>query len=176
MVKKIIRYALYIISGILVFIFAERIPEAIAYVVGSVMLLYGIEGLIGDIKRRKAGKGLNKLSLHIVLFVFAFIMFFIAREDIKLTCYIWAVWSIQREAEEIEENIFRHSYSKVVVAINIIESILITVLSILLIANPLEHLDLHIILLGIELILEIVWEVLVDINKKKEIKNENNSL
>jgi len=169
-IVKIIRYSIYGILGILVFIFNNQIPNCLGYVVGGVMLLYGIEGLIFDFKKSSIITKGTRFFTHLILVIMSFITMFIAKDDIKLVCYIWAVWSIDREAEEIDEKVLDHLENIPVAIINGLESLIVMGLSIMLIINPLEHMHSHIILLGIELLLEVVWNVIIDIQEKKKEK------
>ena len=90
---------------------------------------------------------------------------------------IWGTWVILRESKELfeaTETIFKKGYG----LFNISESIIVIVYSILLIINPVEHhVHAHIILLGIELILDVLFPIInkrieISINRIKEKRNQ----
>ena len=80
-------------------------------------------------------------------------------------------------SDKIKEKAIEQSNSLVIAIINVIESIVLIVFSILLIFSPTEHhAHVHIILLGIELMLEVIFPVLDEIfykmfNKNKLLEN-----
>ena len=81
-------------------------------------------------------------------------------DDLVKVCVIWGTWSILREAFEFAEN-SESLMHKGPGLCSMIESIVVIVLSITMIAHPSEHhAHVHIFLLGIELILEVVFPLL----------------
>lgn len=72
---------------------------------------------------------------------------------------IWGTWSILREGDEITECVVRMTHKRPAF-ISFIESVVVIILSIEMIVDPVEHhAHIHIILLGIELILEVIFPI-----------------
>ena len=123
------------------------------------MLLYGVEEILFEVifhgknfwKCEKTYLGLVELILGTTLFFYP--LEANAEEIIKMTCVIWAAWSIIREAFEIKELIVEIK-SVVLTIISGIESIAVIVLSVMLILEPGEHhAMIHLYLLLAELVL-----------------------
>ena len=154
----IIKTILYLIGGIAVLALNETIMEQHYYVgivVGIVILSYAIDVMIiGVISRNILTRvGIYTVITHVLLAV----VLFIVRDTLVTVCLVWAVWTILREGNEISEGIHR-IMNKKSGFINILESVVIIMFSFAMILEPTEHhAHVHIIILGIELILEALF-------------------
>ncbi len=168
---KALRYTktgLYILSAILIFIFHNNFIDYVAYLVGAVIMAYALEEMIYLIIEKRPGETAEAL-IQLILSA----LLFIAHDDIIKICIIWGVWSIIREGREATRAIvnFRKQH---LATLNIIESIVVTVLSAYMVLDPSDHhAHLHVIILGIELILEVMFPLLekvidMAIQKKKQ--------
>ena len=101
--------------------------------------------------------------------------------ELRVVCVIWSIWSIMREGEEIVEKGFEgikeHPITSVV---NFAESVVVIVFSVMLICardfHELEHhAHSHVILLGIELIIEVIWVYVGDFEARclRKIKEKH---
>ena len=164
---KITKAALYITAGILIFFLYEKLMPYVAFLVGGVVLVYALEELGFQIARRKyadiAGS-LIQITLAILLFL--------AHSEIEKICVIWGVWSIIREGRELSHAL-SHIKTSVVAALNVLESVVVTVLSVTLVLTPGEHhAKVHLIILGVELILEILFPFLEELVQRKKTKKQ----
>ena len=136
-----IKLAVFMALAICVFVFREQLIEHLKYFIGGLMLLYGIEEILFEVifhgknfwKCEKTYLGLVELILGTTLFFYP-----IEAEPevvVKMTCVIWAAWSIIREAFEIRELVVEIK-SIVLTIISGIESIAVIVLSVMLILEP----------------------------------------
>ena len=167
----LVKLALFVTLAVLVFIFREKGVEHLKPFIGSLMVLYGVDGVAYELVchgkhfylANKTYLGFIELMLGIVLIAVPI--------QFEYVCVIWATWSIIREAHEIKE---------IVVDMKMIlprilsgaESIAAIVFSILLILEPGEHHALiHMCLLSVELILNplvlLIDEFLIYIKEKK---------
>ncbi|MCR5462069.1 MAG: hypothetical protein K6E87_03270 [bacterium] len=162
---KAAKFILFVIWGILIFIFKDKIAEHseehfyLAALVASLMFAYSIFDFIDMLEKKKTLAAHTKLFDCIIQVVFGIIILADSaiRENYATICIIWAVWSICREGEELAEDLERFK-EHIPAYLNVIESIIVLVLSFMLIANPHpEHAKLHLILLGFELILGVVF-------------------
>ena len=93
-------------------------------------------------------------------------------EVVKMTCVIWAAWSILREAFEIKE-LFLKIKSVVLTIISGIESIAVIVLSVMLILEPGEHhAMIHLYLLLVELVLTPLVPLLDEVIEERKHKKD----
>ena len=154
----IIKTILYLIGGIAVLALNETIMGHHYYVgivVGIVILSYAIDVMIiGVISRNILTRvGIYTVTTHVLLAV----VLFLVRDTLVTVCLVWAVWTILREGNEISEGIHR-IMNKKSGFINILESVIIIMFSFAMILEPTEHhAHVHIIILGIELILEALF-------------------
>ncbi len=163
---KAIKLVLFIIWGILLFIFHDKVADhahegiqQLAFLVASLMFAYSIFDFIDMLEKKKTLKAHTKLFDCVIQVIFGIII--LAVPDISNTystvCIIWAVWSICREGEELAEDMERFK-EHIPAYLNVIESIIVLVLSFMLIASPHEeHAVSHVILLGFELILGVLF-------------------
>lgn len=160
---KAFKLVLFIVWGILVFIFKDKIAEhsdiQLAILVACLMFAYSIFDIVDMIEKKKTLKAHTKLFDCIIQIAFGIIILADPniREVYSTVCIIWAVWSICREGQELAEDLERFK-EHIPAYLNVIESITVLVLSFMLIANPHpEHAKLHLILLGFELILGVLF-------------------
>ena len=173
-VYRLVKMTILIAAGVLLFVFAKPLVYdgkglLLNGIVGSVIALYGVEGILYPILTKQAKKErITIMSGVINLFLAAIMIFFLENhpDELHVTCILWSVWSIMRESEEIFEKCFDHWKKHPVTSfINLAESVIVIVFSILLIIardkkQLLEHTFAHVILLGVELIIEVIWEYL----------------
>lgn len=158
-IYQIVKTVLYLIGGLAILIFHNELFNYVDYVVGTVILLYGIDIFILGLTNKTLFKEEGLLAQAITHTIIGVIMY-IVPDDIVITCTIWAVWTILREGKELSECIKRFTEKKPAI-LNTIESLIVIVLSFIMIVQPTEdHAKFHLILLGIELILEIVFPII----------------
>lgn len=150
--SRIVKAVLYICAAIAIFILHARVMPYVGYVVGGVILIWSLD----EIVERWHEKRFAMLSIPLVQIVIA-VLLCLASKDIVKVCVIWGVWSVIRESREMTHALDRLAYKKSGL-INTIESVVVIVMSALMILEPGEHhAHVHIVLLGIELILEILF-------------------
>ena len=172
----IVKLAIFVVLAVLVFIFREQLVEHLKYFIGGLILLYGIEEILFEVifhgknfwKCEKTYLGLVELILGITLFFFP--LEATAEEVAKMTCVIWAAWSIIREAFEIRELIVEIK-SVVLTIISGIESVAAIVLSVMLLLEPGEHhAMIHLYLLLAELVLTPLVPLLDEVIEERKNK------
>ena len=171
-IHRLVKMCLLITAGILLFVFSHKLvydQEGILLngIVGVVIAFYGIEGILYPILTKQVKKERIMLMSGIINLFVAGIMIFLLQnhpDELHVTCILWSLWSIMRESEEIFEKCFDHWKKHPITSlINLVESIVVIVFSILLIIarnqeELLEHTFAHVVLLGVELIIEVLWE------------------
>ena len=163
---KAVKFVMFVIWGILLFIFNDKIAEHetynLAYLVASLMFAYSIFDFFDMLEKKKTLQAHTKLFDCIIQIIFGILILTTFKGETPelgypTICIIWAVWSICREGEELAEDMERFK-EHIPAYLNVIESLIVLVLSFMLIANPHpEHAISHIILLGFELILGVVF-------------------
>ncbi len=154
---KIIKAVLFVLAGIAILVLHSRIMPYAGYVVGGVVIVYALEDFILSIISKKIVNAESPFFEDVVQVLIG-ILLIISSKEIEKVCVIWGIWSIIRESKELTEAIVKVA-KKRPGTINAIESVVVIVMSVLMIISPSEHhAHVHIILLGIELILEIVFE------------------
>lgn len=151
-----IKFVLYMIAGILVLVFNKAIMEYVGVVVGSVVIVFGLDmSIVTFVKRNYSNyyapifEGLTQILLGVILIL--------VRADIVKVCLVWAVWSIIREGKEMSEAV-HHIIKKRRGFINLAESVALIFFSFQMILHPTEHhAHTHVYLLGVELMLEVLF-------------------
>ena len=163
---KAIKFVLFVIWGILLFIFKDKIAEHesynLAFLVASLMFAYSIFDFFDMLEKKKTFEAHTKLFDCVIQIIFGILILTTFKgsapeKGYSTICIIWAVWSICREGEELAEDMERFK-EHIPAYLNVIESLIVLVLSFMLIASPHpEHAKLHLILLGFELILGVLF-------------------
>lgn len=163
-----LRFILYVAAGIAVFAFSaspvSAEADALCLAVGISMLFYACDAFVHTfIHRAKALHVEQALSAVLTTLLGILLIFPIRRmpECLTVTCVVWAIWAIMREAEEITEKVIMNREHPPVALLNAAESVAVIVLSVMLLLHPgAHHAHTHLVLLGIELILEVLWQPL----------------
>jgi hypothetical protein len=146
---------LYVTAAVLIFIFHKTVMPYVAFLVGGVVMVYALDELAYLIAQKRFAD-VAESEIQIVLAV----LLFLAHGDIVKVCIIWGVWSVIREGREMT-HAFVHLKSHRLALVNVAESVVVIVLSCTMILEPGDHhAHVHVILLGIELILEIAFPLL----------------
>ena len=169
-VYKLIKLICFVTMGILVLVFNEAIMSnngaIINGIVGTIIAIYGLEGIIHPLVAKKyKEKKLEVLNGCINVLIAVVMIFFLENHphELRIVCVVWSLWSIMREGQEILEKGFdgikEHPITSIV---NFAESIVVIIFSVMLICaedahSLLHHAHAHVILLGIELIIEVLW-------------------
>ena len=143
---------LYIAAAVVILILHEQVMPYVGYLVGGVVLVYALEELVFS-WIEKDWKAFSEAVVQLILAG----LLFATSHNLVSVCTIWGVWSIIREVREMTGALqeIRKDRSGIV---NIIESVVMIVLSVMMIVAPTyRHAHTHVILLAIELILEIVF-------------------
>ena len=173
-----VKLAIFVALAICVFIFREQLIEHLKFFIGGLMLLYGVEEILFEVlfhgkefwKCEKTYLGFVELILGVTLFIYP--LEAEPQEVVKMTCVIWATWSIIREAFEIRE-IITEVKTTVLKIISGIESIAVIVLSVMLILEPGEHhAMIHLYLLLAELVLTPLVPLLDEIIEERKQKRD----
>ena len=165
---QIIKAVLYLVLATFIFVFNNDVMPYVGILVGGVVCLYSLEELIVLVCKDAILKDTYHLFDGIVQ-LFIGIILFIVSSDIVKVCLVWGVWSILRESKEMSEAIDNLALRKYNI-ISVLESVIIIVLSFLIIIEPnAEHAHLHVLLLGAELVIVVLF-YFIDVLYGKNIK------
>ena len=155
-VWKIIKFVLYMAAGVTILVFNHPVMSVVGYLVGAVILAYGIEPILVGAFQKKLFKE-NSALFDGLIYILLAVSLFIVSDDIIKICLIWAVWSMIREGKELAESV-HHIREKRPGLTNLIESVVIIAFSFTMVLEPGEHhAHIHVIILGIELMLEVIF-------------------
>ena len=169
-IYKLVKLILFVAAGIAILVCNKLIMNEegaiINGLVGTIIAIYGIEGILLPIFTHKIKSESVEMLNGAVNVVIAVIMIFLLEGhpyELRIVCVLWSVWSIMREGVEIyEKAVEGFKKHPITSTVNLAESVVVIVFSIMLItakdAHELEHhAHAHVILLGIELIIEVIW-------------------
>ena len=166
----IIRLVFYTAIATLIGVFSLQLLDYLSYLVGTVMLLFGLEGVILPIIK------VHKKFIHEPAFFLGLvdvtlgIVVIAAIHQFDYVCIIWATWTIVREAFDFLE-IAHKVWNKFPAIFSFILSVTEIVFSILLLIYATEHHALtHIYLLIPEFIINALSPLLFEIHKKRKSK------
>ena len=168
----IIKTICFCLIATFIFIFNQTITNNPHILVGSLMVMLGLEDILYKYFTKELTRDVSKLTCNFLMIALGIVCFFLGTDNHFVSlCVIWATWLILRESWEIEETIL-HYNSKVMIVLSIIESITVIVLSIMFIFEPvIKIVHLHVIILGFELIIEVLFLTIDEqLGKKKDEK------
>lgn len=166
---RIIKLITYILSAIAIFVMRETLVENLKYLIGTLMIVYGLEQVLVHLLTKKRFDEHNTFFWGAVEVILGFIVLLLVH-DYATICVLWAVWSILREAHEIEE--YAHKLVHGVPRLfGFLESIIVIIFSITLILEPGEHhAGIHVILLCFELLTTVTFPILEELYIEKKGK------
>ena len=169
---QISKAILYVSAAVALIVFNKSVMPYVGVIVGAVVCAYATEELIISAVRRT----LFVDTFHLfdgIAQVLVGTLLFIVSEDIIKVCLVWGVWSILRESKELAEAVNGLARNKFQV-LNILESLTVIVLSFVIVIEPSEvHANLHVILLGVELITVVAFYVIESVLKAKSAANKD---
>ena len=176
---KIVKFALFVVLGVLVLVFNKAIMSndgaILNGLVGAIIAIYGLEGVFLPIFTKKIKVEKIEMLNGGVNILISIIMIFLLEGhpyELRTVCILWSLWSIMREGVEIfDKGFIGIRNHPVTSAINFAESIIVIVFSIMLICAKdehelMHHAHAHVILLGIELIIEVIWVYLGELEAR----------
>jgi len=175
---KIVKFSLFVVMGVLILVFNKTIMDhvnVLNILVGSIIALYGFEGVLLPIFTKKIKSEKIEILNGAVNILIAVIMIFLLEgnsDELRIICVLWSLWSIMREGVEVfDKGFIGIKNHPITSAINIAESLVVIIFSIQLIcAKDLyeleHHAHAHVILLGIELIIEVAWIYIGEIESR----------
>jgi len=170
-----VRLFVLTVFAVLIGVFARNLLDLLHYLVGGVMLLYGLEGLIFPLlKDRKNILKEYQTFLGVIELLLGIIMVTTIR-DMTTICVMWGTWTIVRESYELFET--SHKFmNKFPAILSFVLSIVEIVFSVLLIISAYEdyehHALTHIYLLVPELIINAISPILYNLFEHKFQKIE----
>ena len=136
---------LFVIIGVILIAFPENVAGAIPHIIGIGSLLYAMTNIIVSLKYPETDA---KLGDGIIKAVTGAVILFMKSDSIAILGVIWAVQSLHDVAEEIEE----YRESKAFSIISCISMVISIILAVMLMMDPFEHFEMHVRILGLEII------------------------
>lgn len=159
---RVVRYAIYLLIALFILILNKGCLNHLNLLVGLSMLFLSIDDFLGKIIKKELSNEKVKIVDDLLVFTLGVIVLFLkVNTQFSVICIIWAVWTILREEWEIREKVFNKETHKIVAILSLIESIVVIAFSITLIFNlSVHHAKIHVIILGIEYILVVLFPLL----------------
>ena len=171
---QILKAVLYLTIAVFIFIFNKSVMLYVGFLVGGVVCLYSLEELAVYAFKRTLLSDPYHLFDGIAQLLIGIILFIVSNDIIKV-CLIWGVWAILRESKEMAEAIKKIPVKKSEI-INVAESVIVIALSFLMILEPNEaHAYLHVILLGAELVIVVLFYFAEVLSNKISKRNSKES-
>ncbi len=145
---------LMILTGIFLFFYNENVLEMIPSVLGIMLILASFGLLAKSLMRGEYHfKEKSDIGAAVVAFILGFGIFFRQEDAVFIIGLFWGIYGLLEAADELNEAIERFTNGKPGFK-SLIESIVGFTLSTMLVFEPNENIEHHILILGIEL----VWE------------------
>lgn len=164
-----IKALLFFLLGLFVIIFRNNVISYLNFIVGPVIILSALDELIFKIIINLKFSEEHKFHLHtpISMLILGIIITILHEKTLEFVCIIWGCISIVEETKEIN-HFFAEKKKNIFL---LIRSVIGLVLGIILILDPLEHVLLHIIILGCDFMIDSLRLVLnsIFIKSSKDI-------
>ena len=155
----------FALVGLVLVLFPEAIGTIAPYLIGILLILYGILNIIISLKYPDSNVSLGGGIINIVLGAVILIQ---QEHSILIMGVVWAMISMHGAAKEIDE--FRSAPNKVHLGtiVSLVCAVASVVLAILLMTDPFEHFNAHIQILGLEMIASSLVKGCKELKKKKQ--------
>lgn len=175
---RIARTVLYLTMAVLTGIFFETFLDNVKYVVGPLMIVYGLESMFLHLTGRKEFSKESDAFWGVFEIMLGSLLLIADKISYESGCVIWAVWSIFRETGELEEIFQRIKHKsmgyKIIVYIDLAESVFAIIISVTFILNPDEiHVAVHMIFLIVELVTTVMIPIFRDLYENRLAKKES---
>ena len=188
---RLFRFLLNIVIGLWILVGAKVnknvLLEYLSYIVGGSLFVETLVSISHDIINKKYNNDENHMASHIITLIISIMILLIRpiyRDPrLEITCILWGICAIMSSSLNLNFTIYEiaHKEFKTLEFIEMLEALLEIGLSILLIMEPANHVDVHIYLLGIEYILEalltafhFIKKDILHIHTKRFLKEKNN--
>lgn len=145
--KKDRQAFLFVILGIFLVLFSERISAYVPDMVGAALIAYAIINMYMELRYPES---VISLGDAIVRAIVGIVLILEKEQAIAILGISWAVLSLNDVAEEIDEY-HKTGEFRIIGAVSIIVTV---ISSALLMIDPFEHFEFHIRLIGLEMIAE----------------------
>ncbi len=149
--------AIYLVVGVLCVAATEQVQGFIPYIVGGAMVLIGFIRFITALVRREYRTVKTNQTASSLIFVALGIMIIVENEwAISFISIVWGILGLMEAARA-----FNHVFSRIAASerciYHVIKGIVEGVLAFMLLYEPTHHIELHIIVFGVQLILDGVY-------------------
>jgi len=170
-INRITLTIIYVILGTLIIIFRDSWIDYLHLVVGIPVLVLAIHSLYVDVFNKTYNEMHNKIGYDIAKIAISCIIIFVHKDSIYITCILWGMLAIFNASFSLSKS-FYLMHKKSYFLFTLLLAVTEITFAIILIINPLEHVMFHIILLGVEFILDAIRNILVIVHTKLPIDKE----
>ncbi len=144
----------YTVLGIIILIFQNNLLNYLKFFVAIPTLALSIEEFVFFVIEKNYTKEMNDFGSIVIKIVLSIVLLFVDYEEIIIICVLWGIMVIITATTDLSKavHLFIENY-RIASVLEAIQSIVQIFLSVLLIIDPIEHVSLHIIVLGIEMLL-----------------------
>lgn len=160
---------LVIANGVICIMFSEELLYLLPVICALVIVIKGAVGTVRGIQNKDHisldSKGLEQ---SIVLLALGIGMLIKQEKDLFIVGIFWGLHGLKKSSEYLNEAFYNH-YRKKRYFTLLLKSVVEFVLSIMLIFDPYTNIGHHVVILGIELILDSVFELLPDREEQESL-------
>lgn len=147
------RQIVFIILGFINVIFASTLREKLPYIIGITSVIIGSISLIKNIKNKEYQKlETMRISRDFVSVILGVMILLKGEHAIPFIAIVWGISGLQKASKGLNIALYNRAQKKPFF-LELLHSTLELIFAILLIFNPFEKLEEHLIILGIEMII-----------------------
>ncbi len=155
-VVKYIFSALYLVAGILCIVLTDTVQYVLPYIVGGAMCIYGIgRFIIALVNKEYRTVKTNQTATSLIIFALGVMILIENDWALEFISIIWGVLGLFEAAHALN-----HAFSKISAAesciSHIIKALVEGVLAFMLLYEPSHHISLHIMVFGINLMIDAI--------------------
>lgn len=150
---EIIRQIIFFIVGIMNIIFASLLREKLPMIIGFASIITGTISFIKNmIKKEYETLETMKIPRDIVISILGIIILLKKENAIPFIAIAWGILGLLRGSKELNVAVYNKVHKKTFL-LELVHSVLELVFSMLLIFDPFEKIEEHLVLLGIEMVI-----------------------
>lgn len=176
-ILRINKIAIYVPIAIIIIIFRERLLDHLNIIVGIPLLVFSLESLLYELYVKNYKNELNRIGEDLLSIILSSLIIFAFDDNLEIICIIWGIIAILSAVKELSKSIYEiTALNKHIYFLVILQTLLQIFFAVLLIIEPEEeHASMHLVLLGVEILLEsfrIFITFLYTYKKRKQAKLE----
>lgn len=155
-ILRINKMIIYIPIAIIIIVLREDLLDYLNFIVGIPLLVFSLESLLYELYIKNYRNELNRIGEDIIQIILSILIIAVFDDNLEIICIIWGIIAILTAVKELSKSIYEITAKRKPIYFLVVTQTLFQIFfAVLLIIEPAEeHATMHLVLLGVEILLE----------------------